>query len=83
MADVPQPSPEPYEPGDEVRVYVSEDDSDDRFQGLICTVIERLKEDSNAETGDDLDRYFYRLQDAETGEELSATFNHSDLVAVK
>lgn len=83
MADVPQPSPEPYEPGDEVRVYVSEGDSDDRVQGLVCTVIERLEEEPNTEIEDDLDRYSYRVEDSDTGEELSTVFDHSDLVSVE
>lgn len=83
MADVPQPSPEPHEPGDEVRVYESESDPDDRFQGLVCTVVERLEEGSDAETEDDLDRYSYRLENADTGEELPTTFDHSDLVSVE
>lgn len=83
MADVPQPSPEPYEPGDEVRVYVSEGDVDDQNQGRVCTVIERFEEDPTAETEDDLDRYTYRLEDTDTGEELSPKFNHPDLVSVE
>lgn len=83
MADVPQPSPEPYEPDDEVRVYVSEGDSDNQNQGRVCTVIERFEEDPPAETEDDLDRYSYRLEDTDTGEELSTMFDHSDLVSVE
>lgn len=83
MADVPQPSPEPYEPGDEVRVYVNEGDSDDQVQGLVCTVIERLEEEPNAEVEDDLDRYSYRVEDADSSEELSTVFDHSDLVSVE
>lgn len=83
MADVPQPSPEPHEPGDEVRVYVSEADSDDHFQGLVCTVIERLKDRSATETDHDLDCYSYRLENADTGEELPDTFRHSDLISVE
>lgn len=83
MADVPQPSPEPHEPGDEVRVYVSEGESTDRFQGMVCTVTERLEDDPNTETGDELDRYSYRLERADTGEELSALFDHADLVSVE
>lgn len=85
MADVPQPAPEPYVPGDEVRVYVSEGDADDDVQGLVCTVIERLEEDSDpaGESRDDVERYSYRVEDSDTGEELPTTFDHSDLVAVE
>lgn len=83
MADVPQPSPEPYEPGDEVRVYVTEGEADDKNQGRVCIVSERFKDDSDGEPEDDLDRYSYRLEDVDTGEELSVTFSHSDLVSVE
>lgn len=85
MADVPQPAPEPYEPGDEVRVYVSEGDADDDVQGVVCTVIECLEEDSdpNSEPQNDLDRYSYRVENTDTGEELPTAFNHSDLVSVE
>lgn len=85
MADVPQPAPEPYEPGDKVRVYVSEDDANDDVQGLVCIVIERLEEDpgSDGESRDDLDRYSYRVKNTNTGEELPTTFDHSDLVSVE
>lgn len=85
MADVPQPAPEPYAPGDEVRVYVSEGDADDDVQGLECTVIERLEEDADPDGKpcDDLDRYSYRVEDIDTGEELPTAFDHSDLVSVE
>lgn len=83
MAHVPQPSPEPYESGDEVRIYVSEGDIDDQFQGLDCTVLERLEEDPNTESGGDLDRYSYRVENADTGEELPTVFDHSDLISVE
>lgn len=83
MADVPQPSPEPHEPGDVVRVYESEADADDRYQGLVCTVVERLEDRSDADDDRDLDRYSYRLENADTGEELPRTFRHSDLVSVE
>lgn len=83
MADVPQPSPEPHEPGDEVRVYADEGTVDDRCQDTVCIVIERLDDDTATESEDDLDRYSYRLENADTGEELSVTFDHSDLVSVE
>lgn len=45
MEDIPQPSPNPYEPGDNVRVYLDLDDPDSRLHGVTCVVVDRFADD--------------------------------------
>ena len=77
---IPQPAPEPYDPGDEVRVYLGESDPDVEYHGTECVVVERLQDDLAVETDRELDQYSYRVKPQETDEELPMPFRHSDLV---
>ena len=79
MADIPQPSPEPYEPGDKVRVYLNPTDRDSRFHGVRCEVVDRLFDDLDQETGRELDQFMYRVRRVD-GDALPIDFRHSDLV---
>lgn len=76
----PQPASEPYGKGDEVTVYVGEDDPDVRYHGVKCIVTDRLQDDLNTETGRDRDQYLYRVKRRSTGEVLPIDFRHGDLV---
>jgi hypothetical protein len=76
----PQPASEPYSKGDEVTVYVGENDADVRYHGVKCVVTDRLEDDLNAETGRDCDRYLYRVKRCSTDEVLPVDFRHGDLV---
>lgn len=77
---IPQPAPEPYEPGDQVRVYLGESDPDVEYHGTECVVVERLQDDLSVETDRELDQYSYRVETQGTGEELPVMFRHTDLV---
>lgn len=79
MEDIPQPSPNPYDPGENVRVYLDPDDPDSRFHGVTCVVVDRFDDDLDRETGRDLDRYSYRVRRVD-GDVLPVQFRHSDLV---
>ncbi len=79
---IPQPAPEPYSPGDRVRVYLDESDPDVEYHDTECVVVERLQDDLSVETGRKLDQYSYRVKTQETGEELPMPFRHGDLVQV-
>jgi len=83
MKDIPQPSSEPYSVKDKVQIYLSKKDVDNQHHGKTCEITEVLKDDLNSETGRELDAYSYKLQDIETGEKLSVTFRHFDLVPVE
>jgi hypothetical protein len=77
---IPQPASSPYKIGDDVRIYLSETDPDAVFNDVWCTIVERLEDDLQAETGRELDQYIYRVENRETGEEIPITFRHYDLV---
>jgi len=80
MEDVPQPAREQYSPGDQVRVYVSEDDLDVRWHGKRCRVVEVIEDDLSGETGRGLDGVLYRVEDVESGGQVPVDFRHRDLV---
>ena len=80
MEDIPQPSTEPYSPGDKVRVYISENDPDARHHDTKCRVIARYEDSLGEETGRPLDSYSYRVKNVGTGEVLDVQFRHSDIV---
>lgn len=80
MDEIPQPTDEPYSPGDQVRIYIASDDPDKRFHGNVCEVLDIFTDDLDSETGRQLDRYSYRLQRVESNDELPVTFRHRDLV---
>lgn len=82
MEDIPQPSPDPYSPGDKVRIYVSENDPDARYNDTHCRVMDRCKDSLGEETGRSLDAYSYRLKAIDSGEVLDVQFRHSDVVPV-
>ncbi len=83
MEDIPQPASDPYAVGDRVQIYISFDDPDSRYHGVVCEINEVLTDDLSAETGRTTDAYSYTLQDVETGEELPISFRHRDLVPVE
>lgn len=83
MAEIPQPSPEPYAVGDHVRIYLSPDDLDDQFHDLVCRVIDVTTDNLSTETERDLDRYSYVLRTVEDEEKLPLSFRHRDLVPVQ
>lgn len=68
MEDIPQPSPEPYEPGDTVRVSLPCDDVDARFHGVVCSFVNVHCDDLDQDTERDLDRHSYRLKTIKSGD---------------
>ena len=80
MENIPQPADTPYTVGDEVRVYVEEDDVDSRFHGLVCEVVDDIPDDFNKESGRALDKHHYELRRSNTNEILPISFRHFDLV---
>ena len=83
MEDIPQPASDSYAVGDRVQIYISSDDPDSRYHGVVCKIIEVLTDDLDTETGRSTDAYSYTLLDVETGEELPISFRHRDLVPVE
>lgn len=75
---IPQPSSSAYERGDQVCVYVSDDDVDSEFHGEVCRVVERFQDGLAEETGRELDAFSYRVEC--DGNVLPVTFRHFDLV---
>ena len=82
MEAVPQPSPEPYSPGDEVRIYLAEDDADGHLHATRAVVVDRFEDELAEETGRELDSFSYRLR-ARDGELLDVEFRHRDLVPIE
>ena len=80
MKDIPQPAPEPYLPGDQVRIYLDPADPDAHTHDTVCEITDVLTDDLDTETGRLTDAYSYRLRDLETDEKLPLTFRHQDLV---
>lgn len=80
MEDVPQPSGEPYTPGDEVRVYLDERDADAHHHGTRAVVVDRFEDGLAEETERELDSFSYRLRALDSGELLKVQFRHRDLV---
>lgn len=83
MEDIPQPANDSYSVGDRVQIYIGPDDTDSRYHGVVCEVVEIQTDDLGTETGRTTDGYSYILQDIETGEELPISFRHHDLVPVE
>jgi ribosomal protein L21E len=83
MEDIPQPASDSYSVGDQVQIYISSDDPDSRYHGIICEVTGVLSDDLDTETGRTTDAYSYTVQDVESGEELPVLFRHQDLVPVE
>jgi hypothetical protein len=81
MENIPQPSDSPYEVGERVRIYLSDDDIDAQYHGLVCEIIGDETDDLGDLTGRDVDSHHYRLRRVDTGDELSLSFRHEDLVA--
>lgn len=79
MEDVPQPSDDPYEEGDEVQIYLGKDDPDGHLHGTRAIVVNRIRDSLGEETGRELDSYIYQLRDADTSDELP-DYRHRDLV---
>ena len=68
MRDIPQPSSNPYDPGDIVRVYPDLDDPDSRFHGVRCEVVGRFADDLDRETGRDSNQFTYRVRTIEAAQ---------------
>lgn len=82
MENIPQPSDSPYSEGDQVRIYLPEEDPDSIYHGLVCKVIRDQPDDLGELTGREVDSHHYRLRRIDTGETLSVDFRHSDLVPI-
>lgn len=80
MENIPQPATSAYETGDRVRIYLSDDDMDAQYHGLVCEVLEDEPDDLGELTGRDTDSHHYRLRRIDTEEELPLQFRHEDLV---
>lgn len=80
MEDIPQPATEPYESGQEVRVYLGTDDADASYHGTQCIVVDRHEDDLDEETGRPLDRFSYDVRCVKPEKVPPVTFRHSDLV---
>ena len=80
MEDIPQPATDPYAPGDHVRVYLSESDTDGEYHGLVCEIIADVPDGLGAETGRPLDSHRYELRRVDTDTTLPVRFRHRDLV---
>ncbi|WP_458209727.1 hypothetical protein [Haladaptatus sp. NG-SE-30] len=80
MEDVPQPSNDPDQSGDDVQVYVSEIDPDREHHGKEGTITDVLQDTLGDETGRKLDSYSYRIETND--EEIDVWFRHRDLVPV-
>lgn len=76
--DIPQPASEPYTEGDQVKVYLAEDDVEAAHHGTTGVVVETLRDSLGEETGRSTDSMSYRI---ETDEGVVKTwFRHHDLV---
>ena len=80
MENIPQPSDSAYDVGQRVRIYLSDDDMDAQYHGLVCEIIGDEPDDLGELTGRDVDSHHYRLRRVDTGDELSLPFRHEDLV---
>jgi len=80
VENIPQPADEPYSPGDKVRIYLSDDDLDAQYHGLVCEVIEDNPDDLDDLSGRDLDKHHYQLRRLDTTEILPIHLRHVDLV---
>ncbi len=83
MEDIPQPASDSYAVGDRVQIYVSSDDLDSEYHGVVCEVVEVLTDDLSTETGRTTDAYSYTLQSVEARKEIPIRFRHRDLVPVE
>jgi len=80
MENIPQPADKPYSLGERVRVYLSEDDPDAGYHGLVCEIVGDTPDDLDKSSGRDLDRHHYKLRRLNTDQVLLVHFRHSDLV---
>lgn len=80
MENIPQPANQPYTEGNLVRIYLSDDDLDAQYHGLVCEIIEDTPDDLDKLTGRKADSHHYRLLRKDTEEELPVWFRHADLV---
>ena len=80
MENIPQPSDSPYKIGQRVRIYLSKEDIDTQYHGLVCEVIADEPDDLSEVTGRDVDSHHYRLRRVDTEDELPLLFRHGDLV---
>lgn len=80
MDDIPQPSTDPYEVGDKVRIYLGPDDPDKAHHDVQCVVTNRHEDDLDEDTGRALDRFTYDVRRMDTDEVIAISFRHRDLV---
>jgi len=78
MKDVPQPATDPYSVGDEVMVYLAEDDPDGHRHGAEGVVVEVLEDSIGTETGRGMDSLSYQIETLDSI--IDTWFRHSDLV---
>lgn len=80
MENIPQPADEPYPPGDKVHIYLSDEDFDAQYHGIVCEVLENNLDDLDDLSGRELDKYHYQLRHMDSNEVLPIHFRHVDLV---
>jgi len=80
MENIPQPADQPYSEGDRVRVYLSDDDLDAKYHGLVCEIVKDQPDDLDELTGREVDSHHYQLRRTDTDEVLPVWCRHADLV---
>lgn len=80
MENMPQPADQAYFEGYRVRVYLSDDDLDAKYYGLVCEVVEDQPDDLDKLTNREVDSHHYQLRRTDTDEVLPVWFRHADTV---
>jgi len=80
MEDIPQPATDPYAPGDHVRVYLGESDTDVKYHGFVCEFIADEPDDLGTEIGRPLNSHRYQLRRVNTETTLPVQFRHYHFV---
>jgi len=80
MENIPQPADEPYSPGDKVHIYLSDEDLDAQYYGLVCEVLEDNPDDLDDLSGRELDKHHYQLRRLDSNKVLPIHFRYVDLI---
>lgn len=83
MTERPHSVRNPYNVGDQVRLYLGADDPKVQYHGTVCEIVAVLTGGLGPETGRPTDVYAYTLRNVETNEELPVTFRHRDVVPIE
>lgn len=83
MENIPQSADRPYSEGDRVRIYLSPDDLDAKYHGLVCEVVEDAPDELAELTGRGIDSHHYRVRRIDNDKELPVWFRHTDLVPLE